>query len=507
MTHENWSGPGAGRTWADFRDGHLTERQRQFGLSILVLALLIRLALAKLNIVYHPDEVWQYLEPAYGMVTGRWITTWEFREGIRSWIIPEILAAPMYLGQVLAPDSQWHLLLPRAFLSCVSMAIPASFLVLGKRVSPVHGLVALFVGAFWPEIFYFAPRSLSDAIACAVMFPAILCVYRMKEVPGLRPGILAGMLTALCFIIRFQLAPALLVLSVWGLWRSPRMTLVHFACGIALGLSVSGLADMAAGATPFVWILRNLSSNLADGRASLFGTRPAYWYLFQTLLTWNVGTLLLVPGIAIGTRRFPVIFWMALTLVVTHSLIPHKEMRFILFSRFAFLFLASVGTTDLAKALADRLAEPMARMTAGLLCIWLFMAAAVAFSEPFKRNWDSHHGLFSMQVAAGQRPDICGLGISGFGAPAPSYAFINRSIPVYMIRDDRDLRGLSKAINTIIARPELASGIPRTFQQTTCSAGNGYFTSLKACIYARPGQCHADGRIRDYNASLVLLNQ
>lgn len=78
---------------------------RRVLLAIVLVALVVRVAVAALPIVHHEDEIWQYLEPAYGAVTGRWIETWDIREGIRSWLMPVLLMPGVALGHALAPRS------------------------------------------------------------------------------------------------------------------------------------------------------------------------------------------------------------------------------------------------------------------------------------------------------------------------------------------------------------------------------------------------------------------
>ncbi|NNC10145.1 mannosyltransferase, partial [Corallococcus exiguus] len=41
----------------------------------------------------HPDEVFQALEPAYWRVHGYGVLAWEWREGLRNWAVPGVLAA------------------------------------------------------------------------------------------------------------------------------------------------------------------------------------------------------------------------------------------------------------------------------------------------------------------------------------------------------------------------------------------------------------------------------
>ena len=40
----------------------------------------------------HPDEIYQTQEQAHRLVYGYGIVPWEFRDGVRSWILPGLLA-------------------------------------------------------------------------------------------------------------------------------------------------------------------------------------------------------------------------------------------------------------------------------------------------------------------------------------------------------------------------------------------------------------------------------
>src|SRR5271157_4049627 len=65
-------------------------------LALLAIALGLRVGLAiHFPNVFHPDEIFQTLEPAHRLVYGYGVTTWEWREGIRSWVLPAFLAGVM----------------------------------------------------------------------------------------------------------------------------------------------------------------------------------------------------------------------------------------------------------------------------------------------------------------------------------------------------------------------------------------------------------------------------
>ncbi|MEE7548470.1 4-amino-4-deoxy-L-arabinose transferase, partial [Xanthomonas sp. Kuri4-1] len=173
--------------------------------SVLAGALLLRLlALWPVNF-HHPDEVWQYLEPAHHLAFGRWVVAWEYRDGIRTWLIPALLALPMTLGDALAPAGPLYLLLPRLLLVLLSLSVVACATAMGLRLSRLHGAMAGFATAVWAELVYFAPRAMSEPVSLALFFPAALLLTRApaRRTPGVY--LAAGLLLGLCFSARFQL--------------------------------------------------------------------------------------------------------------------------------------------------------------------------------------------------------------------------------------------------------------------------------------------------------------
>ena len=56
--------------------------------AIVALGVVLRVLAWRYEPPHHPDEFFQYLEPAWGRLTGVGIETWEWRNGIRSWVLP-----------------------------------------------------------------------------------------------------------------------------------------------------------------------------------------------------------------------------------------------------------------------------------------------------------------------------------------------------------------------------------------------------------------------------------
>ena len=94
--------------------------------------------------MHHPDEVLQYLEPAYRLLTGDGIVTWEYRYGMRSWLLPWLLAGPMALGRAIGGDALAGIVAARLAGAVIELIPVIGAWHLGRRLSPAHGIVA------WP---------------------------------------------------------------------------------------------------------------------------------------------------------------------------------------------------------------------------------------------------------------------------------------------------------------------------------------------------------------------
>ena len=116
--------------------------------------------------IERPDEIFQNLEPAYRLWTGHGIITWEWRDGIRSWLLPGALSLLMSLtGMLHLPDST-ALPLIWAVLSVVSCGVVAAGVCLGwHQFGTTGALLCGILTAFWPDLVYFGPKTLGEVQA------------------------------------------------------------------------------------------------------------------------------------------------------------------------------------------------------------------------------------------------------------------------------------------------------------------------------------------------------
>ena len=89
----------------------LARRSAEIGMAILVaLAIVLRLQpiLVAPSAVW-PDEIFQASEPAHRLVFGSGLVAWEFQLGVRSWLLPGIIAGLMELSRIVGDGPDYYL--------------------------------------------------------------------------------------------------------------------------------------------------------------------------------------------------------------------------------------------------------------------------------------------------------------------------------------------------------------------------------------------------------------
>ena len=444
--------------------------------AIVALALVLRVAVACWPVIHHADELWQYLEPTHHLVVGPWVQTWEARAGIRSWLLPMFFAGPMAIGHAVAPMTMLDVLLPRLLCVVVSLGAVLGAAGLGFRLSRLHGLVAAFVAAIWYELVYFGPRTLSEPIATACFLAAAWLLLGERSS---RRTMIGGLLLGLCFVVRFQYAPAIWVLAIaaarlrWRDW-------MHLATGGVVALALSAAADGLMGTTPFAWVIGNITHNLVANRSADFGVSPSHGYLSIIAGLWGWATIPILALAILGARRYPVLMVAALVNLAVHSAIPHKEYRFILLTTAILVVLAALGTADILR----RYRNPRAPLL--LAGGWLVLSIACGALGSSAAEWGQNGKLIAAWRMAGAVPQVCGVGIYRVSdALVASYTLYRRDTPIYQYTDsEAGAAHTSRAFNVAIA-PWTHGGELSGYRMVGC----GDSKRRNFCVYVRPGNC------------------
>ena len=314
---------------------------------------------------YAPDEIFQYIEQAHRLVFGHGVVPWEFQVGLRSWLIPLILAAPMAVAHWVTPAPMAGLMLIRILLCFASLPIVWCATKWGERFHGATGAwTAGLLTAFWPDLWLLAPHPLEEALSADLLVPAIYLVEASRGQTNLRHVPLAGFLLGLTFVLREQLAPTVAVAGVFLCGRNAKRWLLAIPLA-AIPVLFVGLLDWFTWGELFRSFWMNIYLNVVLGIASnYFDSAPPTYYLLNLLYDWLWGVLFVGYFAWLGARKLPVAGLAALVTIVAHCCIAHKELRYIFPATALLIPLAGIG---LAGVFANKTMLQKSLLTAGLI--------------------------------------------------------------------------------------------------------------------------------------------
>jgi GPI mannosyltransferase 3 len=485
--------------------------------AILIVAAALRIFAALPESMHHADEVGQYTEQAFRLVFGYGAVPWEYRYGMRSWLLPILLSGPMSLGQMIAPETKLYLLLPKLCVSIASLSVPVSAYFLGKRLSCTHALVAMAVSAIWFELIFFGTHILSEPLAVAAILPAIALLSNPQaSVPRL---VFAGALLAIATLFRFHYVVPIFILVIGYCWRAPKARLSPVVMGGLAIAAVSAAVDIAMGSIPFSWFFFNIYQNIIVNRSAGYGVSPPSAYLVEMNLWWGIGALPIVLAIVAGYKQHRLLIWAAIINLGLHSAIGHKEYRFIFLSLTIFVIVAACGSVNIIDWLRTRMPKKIGLAVPALvLMMWGGLSATQANTPTMATRWIDFGASQRMMRALGKDGSVCGLGIDDrlfweFGA----YSALKRNIPIYPVVAKGPVSSISqlpdkgvRGFNMVVGNQALRSRLPQTYVMKNCellvsgrqSADNAQ-EEVRICEFRRAGGC--DGRgMKQFQVNEIL---
>ncbi len=438
----------------------------------------LRLYAAHFPNLIHPDEVFQTLEPAHRLAYGYGVVTWEWREGVRSWVFPAFLAAIMKATAWMGPGSSGYLWGISAVLSLLSLVTIWFAFAWTKRVSGIRAaLFAAGTCAIWYDLVIFAPSALTGIVAAHVLLPGLYLGKYGERVPERTRMFLAGFLLGLAVSLRIELAPAIGFALIYFCYPNWRQRALPLACGFLLPVLVFGVVDAFTWSYPFQSFIKYFWVNAIEGRSALYGTSPWYWYVQALMLAMFPLSVLAIFGV----RRSPFLAWFALIVLVSHSMISHKELRFIYSVLPIIVTLAAIGLEEFVRDFTARSTNGarirnVAVMSTFTICCLLSYWYAPLF--PYRRK-------DSVGIAAfndlSRDPAVCGVAIYGiYWFITGGYAHLNKDIPILLIPSAGVLRNQASTFNALLTKQ---SSLPSTigFKSAKCWHDG--------CLYTRRGLC------------------
>jgi phosphatidylinositol glycan class B len=469
---------------------------------LMLLAVVLRVWAAVTPGFHHPDAIYQYLEPAHRLLSGEGVITWEWRTGIRSWLLPTLLAVPLSVGEALSPSGQLPMILPRLATGAASLGIVWAAWTIGRRHSLATASLAAFVAATWFENVFFSAETLAEPLAVAAIIPAaaLITSHRLRTADI----VLAGALLGFAVFARPHYAPAAaaLVLVSWWSNLDRKIFAVRRWAALMAGATVVAAAgavvDALHGLTPFAWIVENFRQNIVHNVAARYGTFPFLSYVAWAMEVWNWWLVPAIIGVRFGWRQCPGLLAAAAVTLLLHSVIPHKEYRFVFLTVAAVTLLAAFGWGELISIASRRWGVPSGRRVAiGVFVMW--GAASIALAQgQFAAN-QLAPGVDGWKTFAVLRndPAVCGVALvepASF-SDVPGAVALRRGTPISVFWNGdpagkdgpwRTAMRWRQSFNRIVTVSRGSAPVPPGYRIEHCEQR----WTDRMCIIARPGRCN-----------------
>ena len=306
--------------------------------SLRVLAAICVLSALTSATFFHPDEHFQVVEFAgfkLGFTRPEELP-WEYAARIRSWLQPALYTL---LGKALLAVGVTDRFVLLAAFRLVTVAIAIAALSRLSRVAVrelpsdrmrrAYAAMLPWIG-FFPYLF---ARTSSETLSGACLAVAVARAWDSRAF-GHRTAALVGALLGVAFEARFQTAFASVGLVAW-LTLVRRVSVSKLAVLVVGGLAVVAVSALVDRWGYGSWVFPPLAyvrENLVHGVANSFGREP-FW-AYPLLVVVNVfAPLALASVVAVGlaATRFPrhVSTFVVVPFVLAHSLVAHKEERFL----------------------------------------------------------------------------------------------------------------------------------------------------------------------------------
>jgi len=430
----------------------------------------------------HPDALYQALEPAFRVVWGHGVVAWEFREGLRSWSWPGLLAIPMAVckwfglatighGRGMAPA----IASARALVAWVDVValLFAARLAWAFAGASVSWGVALLI-ALHPAFAVVGAQPLAEVPASA----ALLGASALALAPGSgsrRHARNLGIALAMTMMLRMQLIPAVVVLLIAIALRSRQReqawddgARLHGLLGALIVLAAFGLLDTLTWGSPFQPAKAYLAFNLHGG-ATGFGVMPADRYARDFVLAFPALWFALIAFGGVAIRKAPWVVAVVLAVVLPHQALDHREWRFLHPAMHLLIALAGIGVAVTGGWIASRSPPRIVHRSlvlATVLASCGTVVLAYARSSPWTTTWLFNQGRESA-VGRSRGLNRAMLVLSAEPAPtaivqavlpgvaAPGAALLGHDVPVFhVLGHEIDPRALARA-DVWIVGPEV----------------------------------------------------
>jgi hypothetical protein len=451
-------------------------------LAVFIIGAFLRFAAWKIEPPHHPDEYYQYVEPAWLRLTGIGVEPWEWRDGVRSWVLPGYNGAWLALlrpfglsGGTLAELIQLHW----AFISLTLVSAGwRGGALLARRIALVSGVPGKselglnelelpgwqggFIGAAlcacFPLLAMQAPHTFSETPSMLALVWSIVLALDVTETASAKTAAMSGFLAALGVCFRIANGPiALIPFAILVAWRNWKL-LVPFAIFGIVPIVFFGVVDA------FTWggflssYIGYIRFNFIEGKAAKYGISPGDWY--WRVIIDRLPTCVFAMSVCVYLTRkhsWPYIA-SSFGLLAYLTTQAHKEERFIILF-WPFFFIAFAGAlggwfiqlqhSSYPNRITIRNRLKLALKSSRVQFLFSILVVLAVFTDSilhssrkelditrsFESTTDYSRGLVQAQSWVGKRADLVGAVIEQMGA---GYAWFSASAP--MLTLDKNVR-------------------------------------------------------------------
>ena len=306
--------------------------------NLILISALAHLLAVMFSVGYHQcDELFQVFEFA-GLKLGLNAPAslpWEYEYHMRSALPPLLVYSITSAAHAINLVDPFFIAMSLRFL--VAALSFAGFVRLLKLQSS-DGEIKNDVNALWLVALLFWPIPYFHVRLSAENLSATLFVWSFvlnQEFGGVwKKYILPGVLMALTFHIRFQMAFMILPFGLWLaiVHKEKLKSLLLLVAGFGIGFCLATAVDYwFYGQFTFSW-WNYIYQNIFESKAEQFGVEPFYFYLRESAAHLIPPfSLLIILGIALfwWKKRWHVLTWITLPFVLIHFFVGHKEFRFL----------------------------------------------------------------------------------------------------------------------------------------------------------------------------------
>ena len=409
----------------------------------LAAALLLRLGLHMFSdFVTYPDELLQYLEQGHKLVFGYGLVTWEWHWGVRSYLLPGIIAGLLLPFKWLGIDHPaYYIPFVEVVFCAFSLLIPWGLYHFTRHQ---HGeaaaRIALLLGVVSFYLLAFAAKTLTEIMAGTLLAAAMGLAGR-PFIRGDAGAWLFGILLGVAAFLRYPYLPALGILWLAVAIAMPARWTLRSIAGGMLAVLALGLLDYLTWGRWFSSIHIHLLFNLQPPPDYHVSGGTVFYP--QRLLFVSAGGILLAIFAWLRRPRLHLLtMLMALAVLLPHIIAEHKEFRFV--APLMFLWMPAGGWLlsewgrrarlrlyrhDLARALiAIQLAFGLLVATGAVNDYWIYKDGIEDKHNDQLGYFHNTPDFFAGIVWLREQDDVESI---LFALPNLNYYHLHRDIPIY----------------------------------------------------------------------------